>query len=193
MWKRPEPANIGYRDIAGRPGGVSGYPRSWYRSVSWVRAPPSAYKYSYKFFGTFPCAQIDLRKARERELATLDEKSTSSGIAEPYARWKMKARTGGEKGRYLRLVQKLESRSVKKKEKKAACAAGVVTGTGGRDSSRYRYHGNWRTSQKTSWIANAIELIRHTTCTKISGSVMSLSFIFPHLPEDEEKKKDRRA
>ena len=26
-----------------------------------------------------------LRKARERELATLDEKSTSSGIAEPYA------------------------------------------------------------------------------------------------------------
>ena len=36
--------------------------------------------------GTFSCAQIDLRKARERELATLDEKSTSSGIAEPYAR-----------------------------------------------------------------------------------------------------------
>ena len=30
--------------------------------------------------------QIDLRKARERELATLDEKCTSSGIAEPYAR-----------------------------------------------------------------------------------------------------------
>ena len=36
--------------------------------------------------GTFSCAQIDLRKARERELATLDEKSTSSGIAEPCAR-----------------------------------------------------------------------------------------------------------
>ena len=35
---------------------------------------------------TFSCAQIDLRKARERELATLDEKSTSSGVAEPYAR-----------------------------------------------------------------------------------------------------------
>ena len=31
-------------------------------------------------------AQIDLRKARERELATLDDKSTSSGIVEPYAR-----------------------------------------------------------------------------------------------------------
>ena len=30
--------------------------------------------------------------------ATLDEKSTSSGIAEPYARSKLKARTGGEKG-----------------------------------------------------------------------------------------------
>ena len=55
-----------------------------YMSVSWVRAPPSAY--SYTFVGSFSCAQIDLRKARERELATLDEKSTSSGIAEPYAR-----------------------------------------------------------------------------------------------------------
>ena len=36
--------------------------------------------------GTFSCGQIYLRKARERELATLDEQSTSSGIAEPYAR-----------------------------------------------------------------------------------------------------------
>ena len=46
---------------------------------------------------------IDLRKARERELATLDEKSTSSGIAEPcmYVRYKLKARTEGEKGRHL--------------------------------------------------------------------------------------------
>ena len=40
--------------------------------------PPSAY--SYKFVGTYSCAQIDFRKARERELATLDETSTSSGI-----------------------------------------------------------------------------------------------------------------
>ena len=40
------------------------------------------------YISTFSCAQIDLRKARERELAPLDEtkKSTSSGIAEPYAR-----------------------------------------------------------------------------------------------------------
>ena len=35
---------------------------------------------------TFSCAQIGLRQARARELATLDEKSTSSGIAELYAR-----------------------------------------------------------------------------------------------------------
>ena len=49
----------------------------------------------------FTCAQIDLRKAREREVAMLDEKSTSSGIAEPYARYKLKARTGGKKGRHL--------------------------------------------------------------------------------------------
>ena len=43
----------------------------WYRSVSWVRAPPSAY--SYKFVETFSCAQIDMyvvRKTREREIAT---------------------------------------------------------------------------------------------------------------------------
>ena len=31
-------------------------------------------------------ARIDLRKARENELATLDGKSTSIGIAEPFAR-----------------------------------------------------------------------------------------------------------
>ena len=54
-----------------------------------------------KFNGTFSCAQIDERKARERELATLDDKSTSSGIAELYARKKMNTRTGGEKGRHL--------------------------------------------------------------------------------------------
>ena len=55
-----------------------------------------------------------------KKLATLDEKPTSSGIAEPYARYKLKARTGGKKGRHLwpRLVQKkLESICVKKKKK----------------------------------------------------------------------------
>ena len=49
-----------------------------------LESPPSVY--SYTFVGTFYCAQIDLRKAREHELAALDEKSTSSGAAEPYAR-----------------------------------------------------------------------------------------------------------
>ena len=38
--------------------------------------------HTHIFVGTFSCAQ----KARERELATLDEKATSSGIAGPYAR-----------------------------------------------------------------------------------------------------------
>ena len=42
------------RSVSGRRGGVSGCPRAWYRSVSWVRVPPSAY--SYKFVGTFSCA-----------------------------------------------------------------------------------------------------------------------------------------
>ena len=54
--------------------------------VSFVSSNPPEGIYSYKLVGTFSRAQIDLRKARERELATLDEKSTSSGIAEPYAR-----------------------------------------------------------------------------------------------------------
>ena len=39
-----------------------------------------------KIDGALSCAQIDSREGRERELATLDEKSTSSVIAEPYAR-----------------------------------------------------------------------------------------------------------
>ena len=52
--------------------------------------------WSYKFVGTFSCAQFGLRKARERELATFDEKLMSSEIAEPYARYKLKARTGRE-------------------------------------------------------------------------------------------------
>ena len=99
---------------AGRPGGVSGFAGAWYRSVSCVRIPSSAHLYN--FVGTFPRAEIDLRKTRERELATLGEKSTSSGIAEPYARYNLKARNGGENGRHLwpRLVQKLESRQVKR-------------------------------------------------------------------------------
>ena len=46
--------------------------------------PASAY--SCTFAGPYLCAQIDLRKERERELAAHDENSTSSGIAEPYAR-----------------------------------------------------------------------------------------------------------
>ena len=80
------------RSITGRPGGVLGYPRAWYRSVSCVRAPPSAY--SYKFVAIFSCAQIDWQKARERELlvATLDENRRAVGL---------KARTGGTKGRDL--------------------------------------------------------------------------------------------
>ena len=32
------------------------------------------------FVGTFSCAQIDLRKARERELATLDENRRAVGL-----------------------------------------------------------------------------------------------------------------
>ena len=48
--------------------------------------------------GTFSCAQLDSRKAREGELATLDEKSTSSGIAERYARQKIEGKNRGGEG-----------------------------------------------------------------------------------------------
>ena len=59
--------------------------------------PPSAY--TYKFVGTFSCPQIDLRKARERELATaLDETSTSGGIAEPLCAIKVEAKNRGGGG-----------------------------------------------------------------------------------------------
>ena len=37
-------------------------------------------------WGLFLVHKIDLRKVRARELATLDEQSPSSGIAEPYTR-----------------------------------------------------------------------------------------------------------
>ena len=37
-------------------------------------------------------------------------------------------------------------------------------------------------------IIDITELNRHTTRMKIRGSVVSLSFIFPHPPEDERKK-----
>ena len=98
--------NNSANDRAGRPDGVSGYHRAWYRLVPWVQVPSR--EYSYKFIGTFSCAQIALRKTRERELAKLDEKSTNNEIAKPYALQKLKARTLGNKGRHLgpRLVQK---------------------------------------------------------------------------------------
>ena len=83
-------------------------------------SPPSAY--SYTFVGTFDCAQIDLRKARERELATLDEKSTSSGIAETLCAIKIE---GKKKGRRDDICDHGLSRSwkvkvCKKKRKKKA-------------------------------------------------------------------------
>ena len=41
--------------------------------------------------GLLSCVQVDLREARERELATLDEKSSSSGTPGPPARKMSKA------------------------------------------------------------------------------------------------------
>ena len=49
-------------------------------------------------WGLFLVHKFDLRKARERGLATLDEKPTSSGIAEPYARQKIEGKNRGGEG-----------------------------------------------------------------------------------------------
>ena len=66
----------------GRPGGVAGCPRACcYRSISWVRAPPTAY--AYKFVGTVSCAQIDSRKTRKREIAFFDESRRAVGMLNP--------------------------------------------------------------------------------------------------------------
>ena len=74
--------------------------------------------------GFFSCAQIDSWKARERELATLDEKSTSSEIAEPYICAIIiegkNRRAGGRRDNICDhglFVQKLESRSVRRRKK----------------------------------------------------------------------------
>ena len=63
-------------------------------------------------------------------------------------------------------------------------------GTAGRGSSRYRYRGHRRTHQKASWIANAIELNRHTTVHKNTWKCMvSLKLYFsPHCPPEDSKK-----
>ena len=65
-------------------------------------------------------AQIDSRKARERELATFDENRRAVGMLNPMRDKRLKARTEAEKGRNLRpqLVQKLESKSETKEGNK---------------------------------------------------------------------------
>ena len=64
--------------------------------VSFVSSnPPECIQYSYKFVGTFSCAQFDLRKAQERELATLDEKSTTKGLLNPMSEKKNEGKNRG--------------------------------------------------------------------------------------------------
>ena len=73
--------------------------------------------------GTFSCAQIDLRKARERELATLDEKPRSSGIAEPYlCAITIKGKNRGEEGTTpLTTAYSEAGKSGSVREKKKGC------------------------------------------------------------------------
>ena len=76
----------------------------------------------------------------------------------------------------------------------AVCAAGVVTGTADRDSSRYRYNGNRRTRQLALDCAcNRVKSTHVTTCMKIRESVVSLSsLILPQPPEDIKIKKSNK-
>ena len=60
---------------------VTSYHQVCIWSMAWVRVPPSAY--SYKIVGVFSCAQIDSRRARERELATFDEPRRAVGMLNP--------------------------------------------------------------------------------------------------------------
>ena len=83
------------------------YARAWYRPASRVSNSPSAY--SYKFSSG---ALHDLRKARERELPTLDEQSMISGC------WPLCAKTNedsnrGGKGRTTPVTTACMSRSWK--------------------------------------------------------------------------------
>ena len=91
---------MAYRRVGQQQREIVAYRRVEHRRLRSISSPTTtaATRAEQFFLFFFSCAQIDLRKARERELATLDEKSTSSGIAEPYARKKFKARTGGEEG-----------------------------------------------------------------------------------------------
>ena len=55
--------------MAGRPGGVSGYPRAWYQ-VSFVSSNPLECILVLIRGDCFSCAQVDFREALERELST---------------------------------------------------------------------------------------------------------------------------
>ena len=77
------------------PGGVSGYPRAWYGG-QFPEFESSRMRTRIHFRGTFSCAIIDMRKARERELATPGEKIDDQWVLNPiYAQNQMKAITGG--------------------------------------------------------------------------------------------------
>ena len=95
--------------------------------------------------GTFSRAQTDLRKARERELATLDEKLTSSGIAENLCAIKIEGKSrGGEGTTPVTTAQKLGSRYVQKKKKKIS-----VTGSNNTaKAKRNEENGSYNSSRK---------------------------------------------
>ena len=73
-------------------------------------------------------------------------------------------------------------------------STGIIGGGGGKHEDRERTINRENKNTSTlvhvgTWVLHPWhELSRHTTCMKIRGSVVSLSFMLPHPLEDERKK-----
>ena len=88
--------HISYLVPAGVPGGLVGGPRAYQDQF---RGFKSHRVHARRDF--FLHKEIDWRKARERELATLDENRRAVGTLNPVRHKNVKARAGGGKGRHL--------------------------------------------------------------------------------------------
>ena len=71
---------VEYSAFAGRPSGVSGDPGAWYKFREFES--PRVHT-RINSWGLFPCAQIDLRKAREREFAHSMKNRRAVGLLNP--------------------------------------------------------------------------------------------------------------
>ena len=132
---------------ASRPAGVSGYydQACYYRSVSWIQVPPIAYSL-VQFRRLFVVHKFTCGKLESVSLQhsmKIDEQWECRTLCAI----RIKARTGGKKGRHLwpRLVQK--SRSAWKMKKKKACLAPTI------DKDAFQLFASWR---QESWVKSYV-------------------------------------